>query len=58
MNFYHMFGRNSRNAMAWTGIPPDTGEQQGEIYNAIVSVSKQSHVDARLILAVIIQEVR
>lgn len=45
--------------MAWTsyGPGPDTGEQQGEIYNAIVSVSQQSKVDARLILATIIQEV-
>lgn len=37
--------------------PADTGEQQGEVYNAIVSVSTAAKVDARLILGVIIQEV-
>jgi len=56
MNFYTMFNLNQQHAMAWTGSPPDTGEQQGEIYNAIVSVSQAAKVDARLILAVIIQE--
>lgn len=40
--------------MAATG---DTGEQQGEIYNSIVAISEVTFVDARLILAVIMQEV-
>lgn len=46
--------------MSWTsgnGHSADTGEQQGEVYNAIVSVSQAAKVDPRLILATIIQEV-
>ncbi len=35
----------------------ESGEIQGEIWNAILSVSAASKVDARLILAVIMQEV-
>lgn len=35
----------------------DTSAEQGDIYNSIISVSQESFVDARLILAVIIQEV-
>jgi hypothetical protein len=57
VNFYHMFGMNQAKAMAWTGNPASTPEQRGEIYNAILSISKASKVDPRLILAVIIQEV-
>lgn len=50
-----MFDRNQQAEMAYT---PDSGEQQGEIYNAIVEISQATLVDARLILAVIMQEVR
>lgn len=50
-----MFDLNQQNQMAFT---PDSGEQQGEIYNAVVSISTASLVDARLIMAVIMQEVR
>lgn len=60
MNFYDMFNLNQQQAMRWTGDSThgtDTGEQQGEIYNAIVQVSVNSKVDARLILGTIIQEV-
>lgn len=34
----------------------DSGPEQGAIWNAIVTVSQESFVDARLILAVIMQE--
>ena len=35
----------------------DTTDQITDIYNAIINVSNQSRVDARVILAVIIEEV-
>jgi len=35
----------------------DTSDEQNDIYNSIMSVSLESDVDARLILAVIMQEV-
>ena len=54
MNFDAMFNRNQQYSLVVVG---DTGPEQGAIYNAIVSVSQQAKVDARVILAVIIQEV-
>jgi len=53
MNFYDMFNLNQRTTM----VRFDSGPEQGEIYNAIVRVSQEAKVDARLILAVIMQEV-
>ncbi|MCJ1387944.1 hypothetical protein MMC18_000787 [Xylographa bjoerkii] len=53
MNFNAMFNRNQQYSLVVVG---DTGPEQGAIYNAIVSVSQQAKVDARVILAVIIQE--
>lgn len=52
---FQAFTLNQQTGMAGSG---DTAEQQGEIYNSIVQVSQESFVDARLILAVIMQEVR
>lgn len=54
MNFEDMFNLNKDVTMNGSG---SSGEQIGEIWNAIVQVSQESKVDARLILAVIIQEV-
>ena len=54
MNFAAMFNLNQQDSLVPVG---DSGPEQGAIYNAIVSVSKASKVDARVILAVIIQEV-
>ena len=49
------FHMNQQYGLAVVG---DSADEQGRIYNAIVQVSKESKVDARLILAVIMQEVR
>lgn len=38
-------------------VAVDSGPEQGAIYDAIVQVSNDAKVDARLILAVIMQEV-
>ena len=54
MNFNEMFTRNQQYSLAVIG---DSGPDQGAMYNAIVQVSQDSKVDARLILAIIIQEV-
>lgn len=54
VQFSQMFNRNQQTQMAFT---PDSGEQQGEIWNAVLQISQQSKVDARLIMAVIMQEV-
>jgi glucan 1,3-beta-glucosidase len=53
MNFNTMFNLNQQTSMVYE----ESGPIQGDIYNAIVQVSKASLVDARLILAVIMQEV-
>lgn len=45
---------NQKYGLAATG---DTSAEQNDIYNSIISVSQESFVDARLILAVIMQEV-
>lgn len=52
MNFYDMFDRNQQDSMA----QEESGPIQGQIYNAIVQISQASNVDARFILAVIMQE--
>lgn len=52
MNFYTMFDLNQFHTM----VNYDSGPEQGAIYNAIVQVSQEAKVDARLILAVIMQE--
>ncbi|RPB00878.1 hypothetical protein L873DRAFT_1736036 [Choiromyces venosus 120613-1] len=52
MNFYDMFNLNQRTSM----VSHDSGQEQGAIYDAIVKVSQEAKVDARLILAVIMQE--
>ena len=54
MDFNDMFSRNQQYSLAVVG---DSGPEQGAIYNAIVQVSQDSKVDARLILAIILQEV-
>jgi hypothetical protein len=53
MNFYDMFDLNQNVQMA----PVESGPIQGAIWNAIVSVSESALVDARFILAIIMQEV-
>jgi glucan 1,3-beta-glucosidase len=53
MNFNTMFNLNQQTSMVYE----ESGPIQGDIYNAIVQISKASLVDARLILAVIMQEV-
>jgi glucan 1,3-beta-glucosidase len=53
MNFQDMFNLNQQTSMAFE----ESGPIQGDIYNAIVGVSQASKVDARLILAIIMQEV-
>jgi hypothetical protein len=53
MNFYDMFDLNQNDQMVYE----ESGPIQGDIWNAIVSVSQNSHVDARFILAIIMQEV-
>lgn len=53
MNFATMFNLNQQASM----VINDSGPEQGALYDAIVQVSKDSKVDARLILAVIMQEV-
>jgi flagellum-specific peptidoglycan hydrolase FlgJ len=54
MNFVDMFNLNKQYSMSDSG---SSGEQIGEIWNAILQVSQESKVDPRLILAVVIQEV-
>jgi hypothetical protein len=54
MNFYDMFDLNQNDQLTYE----ESGQIQGDIYNAIVSVSQDSMVDARFILAIIMQEVR
>ena len=53
MNFYDMFDLNQNDQMVYE----ESGPIQGDIWNAIVSVSQNSRVDARFILAIIMQEV-
>jgi len=53
MNFYDMFDLNQNVQM----VPVESGPIQGAIWNAIVSVSESALVDARFILAIIMQEV-
>jgi glucan 1,3-beta-glucosidase len=53
MNFYDMFDLNQQDSMALE----ESGPIQGAIWNAIVQVSADSEVDARFILAIIMQEV-
>ncbi len=53
MNFYDMFDLNQATSMN----VEESGPIQGAIWNAIVSVSESSLVDARFILAIIMQEV-
>jgi glucan 1,3-beta-glucosidase len=53
MNFYSMFNLNQQDSMA----SEESGPIQGAIWNAIVQVSANSKVDARFILAIIMQEV-
>ena len=54
-SFWDLFNLNQKTSMAPIG---DTGAEQGAMYDAIVTVSQQSKVDARIILAIIVQEVR
>lgn len=53
MNFYDMFDLNQQDSMVYE----EDGPIQGDIWNAIVQVSANSLVDARFILAIIMQEV-
>ena len=53
MNFYDMFDLNQQDSMVYE----ESGPIQGDIWNAIVQVSADSKVDARFILAIIMQEV-
>ncbi|MCJ1282861.1 hypothetical protein MMC26_002187 [Xylographa opegraphella] len=53
MNFLAAFKRNQQYSLVLAG---DTGPEQRAIYKAIITTSRQAKVDARLILAVIIQE--
>jgi glucan 1,3-beta-glucosidase len=53
MNFYAMFDLNQQDSMDYE----ESGPIQGDIWNAIVQVSADSKVDARFILAIIMQEV-
>ena len=53
MNYHDMFERNQFTTM----VKYDSGPEQGAIYNAILQAAQESKVDARLILAVIMQEV-
>lgn len=53
MDFYDMFNLNQQTSM----VDYDSGPEQGAIYDAIVQVSQDAKVDARFILAVIMQEV-
>ena len=52
MNFQDMFNRNQATSLSLE----ESGPIQGQLYNAIVEVSRDSMVDARLILAIIMQE--
>jgi glucan 1,3-beta-glucosidase len=52
MNFYAMFDLNQQDSMDYE----ESGPIQGDIWNAIVQVSADSKVDARFILAIIMQE--
>jgi glucan 1,3-beta-glucosidase len=53
MNFNDMFDLNQNTNMVYE----EDGPTQGDIYNAITEISQASLVDARLILAVVMQEV-
>jgi glucan 1,3-beta-glucosidase len=53
MNFYTMFDLNQNTSMVYE----ESGPIQGDIYNAITQISQASLVDARLILAIVMQEV-
>jgi hypothetical protein len=54
MNFYDMFDLNQADSMVYE----ESGAIQGDLWNAIVQVAANAKVDARFILAVIMQEVR
>jgi len=53
MSFEAMFARNKQYSLLPIG---DTPAEATAIYNAIVAVSQEAKVDARVILAVVIQE--
>jgi hypothetical protein len=53
MNFYDMFDLNQADSMVYE----ESGPLQGDLWNSIVQVAANSEVDARFILAVIMQEV-
>lgn len=53
MKFSEMFVFNQKTTL----VHFDSGPEQGAIYDAILQVSREAKVDARLILAVIMQEV-
>ena len=53
MNFYDMFDLNQADSMVYE----ESGPLQGDLWNSIVQVAANSKVDARFILAVIMQEV-
>ena len=53
MNYNDMFVLNQQTTL----VNFDSGPEQGAIYDAIVQVSQEAKVDARFILAVIMQEV-
>ncbi|KAG0652805.1 hypothetical protein D0Z07_0645 [Hyphodiscus hymeniophilus] len=52
MNFYDMFDLNQATSLN----SEESGPLQGDLYNSIVQVSADSGVDARYILAIIMQE--
>lgn len=53
MNFYDMFDLNQQDSLD----SEESGPIQGDLYNAIVQVSENAQVDARFVLAIIMQEV-
>jgi hypothetical protein len=53
MNFNDMFDLNQQDSLN----SEESGAIQGDLYNAIVQVSENAQVDARFILAIIMQEV-
>lgn len=53
MNFYDMFDLNQKDSL----VLEESGPLQGDLWNAIVQVAANSKVDARFILAIIMQEV-
>jgi glucan 1,3-beta-glucosidase len=54
MNFYDMFDLNQDDSLD----SEESGPIQGDIWNAIVQISEEAMVDARFILAIIMQEVQ